>query len=176
MAPGPQPAAVDGGALDTILVFLATIGLAVGRGDVDGPSAVPGITIVDGTLVLDRTRPFHPGDLLHEAGHLALLPPSQRALAQGVLPADVGAGYEVGAICWSVAAATNLGLGLAVVFHGDGYRDASEWMIETYAGPHAPGLPLLVWAGLTWAPGSAPAGERGYPHMRQWLRTSELPS
>lgn len=155
--------------------FLEGIGIPVRRGTVTDPTAVPGIAIVDGTVVLDPDTGRHEGDLLHEAGHLALLPPSQRATATGLLPADLGAGYELGAICWSVAAAWHLELDLAQVFHADGYCDDSAWLIETYEGGAYPGLPLLEWAGLTWSPARAPAGEEPFPAMRQWLRTTELP-
>jgi hypothetical protein len=158
-----------------IVGFLDGIGIPVRSGPVSGPCAVPGIAIADGGLVLDPDAPSHPGDLLHEAGHLALLPPSERAAAHGLLPGATGAGYELGAICWSVAAAWHLGLGLAQVFHADGYRGDSAWLIEAFEAGTSPGLPLLQWAGLTWAPGTEPAGEAPFPAMRRWLRTSEVP-
>lgn len=154
--------------------FLTGIGIPVRVGSVAGRTAVPGIGIADGALVVDPASAHHEGDLLHEAGHLALLPPSQRAVAHGLLPADLGAGFELGAICWSVAAARHLDLDLAHVFHADGYRGDSTWLVETYDAGLAPGLPLLVWAGLAWAPGTAPAGEAPFPAMRQWLRETEI--
>jgi hypothetical protein len=158
----------------TIIEFLDGIGIPVQLGTVTGPTAVPGITIDAGGLVLDPTADHHDGDLLHEAGHLALLPPSVRATASGMLDAEFGAGYEVGAICWSVAAAGHLGLALEDVFHADGYRGASDWLTETYGAGTSPGLPLLQWAGLAWEPGRAPAGAEAFPHMRQWVRTTEI--
>lgn len=153
-----------------IVGFLREIGVPVRFGSVVGPTAVPGITIADGGLVVDPAGAHHPGDLLHEAGHLALLPPDRRATVSGTLPADAGAGLELGAICWSVAAAHHLGLDLAVVFHADGYRGDGAWLVETYGSGAAPGLPLLVWAGLAWAPGSEPPGEAPFPAVRRWLR------
>jgi hypothetical protein len=159
----------------TIVAFLDAIGIPVRLAPVTGPTALPGITIADAGLVLDAAASFHDGDLLHEAGHLALLPPSQREMATGTLAGDA-AGYELGAICWSVAAARQLGLGLDVVFHGDGYRGESDWFAETYASGAAPGLPLVQWAGLTWIPGQEPEGEDPFPTMRQWLRTTEIPT
>ncbi|WP_219945036.1 hypothetical protein [Iamia sp. SCSIO 61187] len=156
-----------------IVAFLSDIGIPVRTGPVSGPTAVPGIAIADGGLVLGPAASIHDGDLLHEAGHLALLAPTQRAAAGGLLPGDLGAGFELGAICWSVAAAWHIGLDLAVVFHPDGYRGDSAWLVETYEGGTHPGLPLLEWAGLTWAPGHEPPGEQPFPAMRQWLRTTE---
>lgn len=163
------------GAVAEITRFLDGIGIPVRTGPVEGPTAVPGIAIEAGGLVVDPAGPRHAGDLLHEAGHLALLPPSQRATASGLLPGDLGTGFELGAICWSVAAATHLGLDLADVFHPEGYRGDSAWLIETYGSGVHPGLPLLQWAGLTWAPGAEPDGEAPFPAMRRWLRATELP-
>jgi hypothetical protein len=158
---------VSGGASDRIVRFLEGIGIPVRAAPVTEPTAVPGITIAGGGLVVDPSVPHHPGDLLHEAGHLALLPPSQRATVGGLLPDDVGTGYELGAICWSVAAAHHLGLDLDLVFHADGYRGDSTWLVETYGSGEAPGLPLLVWAGLTTAD--------TFPAVHRWLRATELP-
>lgn len=157
------------GTTEAIVAFLDDIGIPVRTGPITGPTAVPGITIADGGLLRDPDVASHDGDLLHEAGHLALLPPTERATATGVLPAEAGA-LELGAICWSVAAAHHLGLDLACVFHADGYRGDSAWFIETYGSGAAPGLPLLEWTGLAWAPGTEPPGESPFPAMRRWLR------
>jgi hypothetical protein len=157
----------------TILAFLADIGLPVQHRAVTGPTAVPGITIDHGTLVVDPDTRSFPGDLLHEAGHVALLPPSVRAGATGRL--EVGGGYEVGAICWSVAAAWHLGLELDVVFHEEGYRGESDRLALTYRSGIALGAPMLEWAGLTWVSGREPAGEQPFPAMRRWVRVDEVP-
>lgn len=156
-----------------ILGFITEIGLSVHHRVVTVPGAVPGISLDHGALVVDPTTPFAPGDLLHEAGHLALLPPSMRATATGRL--EVGGGYELGAMCWSVAASRHLGLSLHVVFHESGYRGDSAHLVETYESGGTIGLPMLEWAGLSWAPGHEPAGEQPFPAMRRWLRVSEVP-
>ncbi len=166
------PHVCEGGPV--VVGFLEEIGIPVRAGAITGPVAVPGIAIADGGLVVDPDGPAHEGDLLHEAGHLALLPPSRRATVGGLLPADVGAGYELGAICWSAAAAWHVGLDLAQVFHAEGYRGDSDWLVETFEGGTFPGLPLLEWAGLTWAPGTEPHGEAAFPAMRRWLRATEI--
>jgi len=54
-----------------ICTFLVSIGLPVRTGAVPGPSFLPGIAIEHGVLVFDEDRLLYPGDLLHEAGHLA---------------------------------------------------------------------------------------------------------
>lgn len=171
---GPGRTDPAAGTTLVIVTFLADIGIPVRHGAITVPTTVPGIALTGGGLVLDPTVTSHDGDLLHEAGHLALLPPSQRATAAGVLPTELGAGFEVGAICWSVAAAWHLGLDLACVFHPDGYRGDSAWLVDTYDGGTYPGLPLLQWAGLAWAPGTQPEGRAPFPAMRRWLRTTEV--
>jgi hypothetical protein len=157
-------------AFDQIVSFLVDIGLAVRLGPLPTDGAVPGITIEHGGLVVDPTGPFFPGDLLHEAGHLALLPATDRMQAEGKLDEETGRGFELGAIGWSGAAALHLDLPLEVVFHGAGYRDESAWLIDGMRSGVYLGVPLLQWAGLTWEPGKNPPDELPYPAMRRWLR------
>lgn len=159
-----------------VVAFVTRIGLGVRWAPVDGPTALPGITIAAGELVLDPDRRWYAGDVLHEAGHLALLPPEVRASASGRLDEATGRDLELGALCWSYAAAVHLGIDPAVVFHHDGYRGDADWLLGTFAGGHAPGLPLLEWAGLTWAPGREPDGEAPFPIMRRWLREGPAPT
>jgi hypothetical protein len=152
-----------------IVHFLESIGLAVRAGEVAEGSFLPGLRIENGGLVVDEGRLLYPGDLLHEAGHLAVLTTEARRM-QG---ADAGAdlGNEIGAICWSYAAAVHLKLDPAIVFHAHGYRGASSWHIETFETGSYPGLPLLQWMGLTADPEHArKVGVAPFPHMLRWLR------
>lgn len=152
-----------------IVVFLDEIGLPVRLGYVPQLSFLPGITIEAGELVIDQARLLYPGDLLHEAGHLAVLPPSARRCVHG----DVGedAGLEVGAIAWSYAAALYLGIDPAVVFHAAGYRGGSAAMLENFGAGRFIGVPILEWAGLTATGERASAcGVPPYPAMLKWLR------
>jgi hypothetical protein len=149
--------------------FLEAIGLTVRAGRVPEGSILPGIEIEGGALVVDEERLLYPGDLLHEAGHLAVLPGGARA-AQG---ADAGQdmGNEIGAICWSYAAAVHLGIDPALVFHAAGYRGASEAYLENYGAGRHIGVPLLEWMGMTaQAKKAAELGIAPYPHMLRWLR------
>ena len=163
------PAAV----LDRIVAFLGAIDLPVRFGPLPVEGAVPGITIDHGALVVDRSEQSFTGDLLHEAGHLALLPPADRSRAHGRLDAEWGGGYELGAIGWSYAAAVHLDLPAEVVFHADGYRGESAWIVDTFASGCHLGVPLLQWAGLTWEVGHNPPGQPPYPAMRRWVRSAE---
>jgi hypothetical protein len=148
-----------------ILEFLEEIGLRVCREPIYGATFLPGIAIRRGALVVDESRLLYPGDILHEAGHLAVLTPDVRAAVDG----DVGddGGMEMGAIAWSYAAALHMGLDPAVVFHPDGYRGGSSNLLENFAAGRIIGLPILEWGGMT-----AASGARPFPFMRRWLRES----
>lgn len=153
--------------LDRIVTFLAEIGLPVRERPLPAGTFVPGILIEHGSLVIDRARLLHPGDLLHEAGHIAVTPPSQRAALNG----DLGSTQadEIAAQAWSFAAARHLGLDPAVVFHEAGYQGSSASLIAAFSSPGAPGAPLLEWFGLTRVRDDD-RGAAVFPQMRTWLR------
>ena len=151
-----------------IVAFLQSIGLAVRFGPVPEGAFLPGLQLRGGAIVIDEARLRYPGDLLHEAGHLALLPPQERALVDG----DTGesGGLEMGAIAWSYAAALHLGINPAVVFHPDGYRGGSAALLENFAQGRYVGVPILEWLGLAVPPTRAKElGAEPYPAMSRWL-------
>jgi hypothetical protein len=147
---------------ERIVGFIREIGLTVERGDV-ADSLLPGVAVRRGALVVDAARLAYPGDLLHEAGHLAVVEAERRAVLD-----DVGsdAAEEMAALAWSYAAASRLGLDPGVVFHADGYRGGSAGLIEAFDHGRGPGIPLLRWWGMTLGPN----GEPPFPHMLRWLR------
>lgn len=140
--------------------FLESIGLAVREAAIPQDTFLPGIIVEGGVILMDPERLRYPGDLLHEAGHLAVLPAPHRAEITGPVGDDLG--NEIAAIAWSWAALVHLGLDPAVVFHEGGYRGHSEAFIENFSAGHTPGVPLLEWYGLTSA--------AEYPRMKRWLR------
>jgi hypothetical protein len=146
--------------VERMISFLDRIGLSVRTSEISEPSFLPGIAIRGGALVVDESRLLYPGDLLHEAGHLALLPPEARA--EIFADAGVDAGFEMGAIAWSYAAALHLGIDPAVVFHESGYKGASTSILENFAAARYIGVPILQWVGLTTT--------EAYPSMHRWLR------
>jgi hypothetical protein len=153
---------------EAIVAFLDDIGLPVRFTDITEPTFVPGIRIEGGQLTVDETRMLYPGDLLHEAGHLALLPAGQRAAITG----DVGGdgGFEMGAIAWSYAAALHLRIDPAIVFHPEGYRGASQSLLESFGAGSYIGLPILQWLGLAARPAKVDAaGAAPYPRMLKWV-------
>jgi hypothetical protein len=154
---------------EAILAFLREVGLEPREGSVPEHGAVPGVRIEAGGLVVDRQRLRHPGDLLHEAGHLAVMPPERRPLVRGRLEPDPA--EEMMAIAWSYAAALHLGLDLAVLFHDEGYRGAGASLRENFAAGRFLGVPMLQWVGMSYEPRQALAhGVAPYPHMVRWLR------
>ncbi len=129
---------------------------------------MPGLTIDHGTLVVDRSRLQHPGDLLHEAGHLAVIPADERAQLVGNAGPDPA--REMMAIAWSYAALRHLRLDPAVVFHEGGYRGGSGSLIENFSAGRYIGVPVLQWLGMT-AEGTRAVelGIKPYPKMLKWL-------
>jgi hypothetical protein len=153
----------------TLVAFLQSIGLDVRAGALDQPTFLPGIKIDHGGLVVDETQLRHPGDLLHEAGHLAVATPERRAAMHedaGGDPAE-----EMMALAWSYAAIVHLQLDPAIVFHDHGYRGDGASLIENFEAGRVIGLPMLQWVGLTLDERNA--SEQGlppFPHMLRWLR------
>jgi hypothetical protein len=153
-----------------LAAFLEEIGLDVRAGTVEGEIALPGIDIEHGVLVVDEGKLAHPGDLLHEAGHLAVVEPERRAEFHH----DVGkdGGEEMAAIAWSYAAALHLKIDPALVFHAEGYKGESEMILTNFADGRYFGVPYLAWAGLSIEPVRArrEPGLVPYPVMIGWLR------
>lgn len=152
-----------------IVEFLAGIGIPVRAGDLPAETFLPGIMMDRGTLVIDEDRLTYPGDLLHEAGHLALLPPEERANAGPDAGPD--GGFEMAATAWSFAAATAIKLPLEIVFHDAGYRGNSPAIIENFTKGRYFGVPILVWLGMTGDPMKPAASDVPlFPRMQRWLR------
>ncbi len=156
-----------------ILNFIARIGLPIGEEALPGTTFLPGIMIRDGGLVVDPSQLKWPGDLLHEAGHLAVLPPALRALANDDLTEafDVEYAGELEAMAWAYAATVELGLPAEVLIHEGGYNGKSRDLLQMYAFGVYPGLQGLCAAGMTAAPGFSPEPlPVRYPQMLRWLR------
>ena len=149
-------------ALERILEFLSEIGLEAESCSLPDKTFLPGIRVTMGKLQYDPEKLLYPGDLLHEAGHLAVLPPEERETLDGDLGNE--AGNEMAAIAWSFAACTYLGLDLELLFHPDGYKGDSESLIANFSNGDYFGVPVLEWRGMTTS-----HGEKSYPGMMHWL-------
>lgn len=137
-----------------------------------GAQTLPGIELDRGVMLVDPDRLVSPGDLLHEAGHLAVMPPARRRVAGGRF--DSAPAEELAAIAWSNAAAIRLALDTTLVFHEHGYRTGGGWIADAFAGGAVIGVPSLCWLGLTshGSCGEAVAGAT-YPTMIAWLNQTE---
>ena len=71
-------------------------------------------------------------------------------------------GEEIVAMLWSYAASEAIGTPPEIVFHPDGYRNASNGILDNFRQGIYPGLPLLVWMDLTTT--------EGFSKMTRWLR------
>jgi hypothetical protein len=151
-----------------ILAFLDRIGIPVVMEALGDDTLLPAMTVRGGALLVDPARLTLPGDLLHEAGHVAVTDPALRATLSE-FPSDPG--EEMAAIAWSYAAAIAIGIDPRIVFHDDGYRGGGGYLADAFNGGMFPGMPLLQWYGMTLDRRTAEErGEAPFPHMLRWLR------
>jgi len=156
------------GALRSLLVdFVRSTGIEVRAAALADGCFLPGLDIGRGMIRYDAARWLYAGDLLHEAGHLAVTAPEER----GAPKLDPTPGDEMASIAWSYAAARHLGIDPAVVFHPHGYKGGAQALLDAFSGGGFVGMPLLHAYGMTVDPRWAtPSGPPPYPHMLRWLR------
>jgi len=158
--------------LTRIVDFLVSIGIPTAACELAGDTFLPAVCIQAGGLVYDPHRLRWPGDLLHEAGHIAVTPAELRAALNDALD-DAAAAPEAGeveAIAWSWAALVHLGLAPEVLFHAEGYKGRSEQLKLTYSLGVFPGVAGLARCGMTASGPFAEPGVARYPAMQRWLR------
>lgn len=156
-----------------IVDFLIEIGIEVEAAERSNDSFLPGIALERGRLLVDEERLAYPGDLLHEAGHIAAAPAWARSSLSGAIevPGLDTSNLEWAAIPWSYAAACAIGIDPAEVFHSGGYRGHSSGLLSNFAAGVPIGVHLLEDAGMTaTGPRAAALGVAPYPHMLRWLR------
>lgn len=152
--------------IDQMTAFLAGKGIPCRRKALSEPGFLPGLQIDQGELLIDPSQLKWPGDILHEAAHIALAPPSLRSLLSGKLA--ISPAEEMAALAWSYAAAVSAGIDPSIVFHEGGYKRGGTQLIEQFSSglpPGGPGVPMLQWYGLT----------NDFPRMNSWLRENEDP-
>jgi hypothetical protein len=146
--------------------FVRGIGIDVRAAALPHATFLPGLEIRDGALLIDETRLTYPGDILHEAGHIAVTEPAQR-YAPTLSP---DGGDELTTIAWSYAAARHLGIDPAIVFHA-AFKGGGPSIVENFDAGCYFGVPLLQLYGMSVEPHRAAAsGPAPYPHMLRWLR------
>jgi hypothetical protein len=158
--------------LQKINDFIWQIGLELYPAIIDANTFLPGILITNGKLFVDEQKLISPGDILHEAGHLAILPSEiRKTLTDTVVYNEKNqAGEEMGAIAWSWAALTHLNLAPEVLFHPQGYNGGSINLIENFSMKQYIGVPILQWKGLTKEPKNGVKNDaQTFPNMIQWI-------
>ncbi|HLM01763.1 MAG TPA: hypothetical protein VK400_11965 [Pyrinomonadaceae bacterium] len=157
-----------------IAEFLDEIGLPIFPKRLDENTFLSGILIENGKIFVDESRLAFPGDLLHEAGHLAVVPKNLRARLNDEIALPTGEfnidAVEVAAIAWSYAAALHLGLDPRVVFHAGGYKGKSESLLTNFSLGVYLGVNTLENAEMTATGENArKLGVSPYPQMLKWL-------
>lgn len=155
--------------IELLCDFFTSVGIEWCEKDVKGNSFLPGVEIENGVLIFKRTQLTYPGDLLHEAGHIALTKAVERKQLNGDVIATNAEkkGDEIAVMLWTYAACVKLNLPPEIVFHSGGYKGESDWILTCYKNKNYLGLPLLVWMGLTADVNNSISG---FPLMHQWLR------
>lgn len=160
-----------------LIGFLRSIGIDAEARALGDDTFLPGLTLDGGRLLYDEAKLLYPADLLHEAGHVAVAPPSLRPLLSGDvdLPGVDMSELEIAAILWSYAAVREIGIDPAVVFHDAGYRGKARGLQRTFGFGVYPGLPYLEAAGMAYGPSrAAQLGVQPFPHMAHWLRVDDV--
>lgn len=157
---------------DKIAKFLNGIGIRTNRAELAGETFLPGIRVKNGALLVDEEKLAYPGDLLHEAGHLAVAPARLRsALSDEVELPDLNPdALETQAIAWSYAACLHLGIDPRVVFHANGYKGKSENLLLNFSLGVFVGLNGLEANEMAFSEGkSRELGVSPFPNMQKWL-------
>ncbi|MBN3584192.1 hypothetical protein JYB64_17470 [Algoriphagus aestuarii] len=148
-----------------ILNFLNEIGIPTVGTTLEEDTFLPGLKIDSGQLYYDPEKLKYPGDLLHEAGHIALMTAEEKETIIGNVKnyRSPNQDDEMGVMCWTYAALIHLDLPPEVVFHPEGYKGESQMLIQEFTNGHYRGLPLLVWMDLT--------EYESFPKMKKWIRS-----
>jgi hypothetical protein len=152
--------------------FLQEIGIETKYEKLDEPCFLPGLSIRNGTIIIDKEALSYPGDILHEAGHIAVVSAAERASlnAAAIEKREMREAEEMMAIAWSYAACIHLGLDPYVVFHDEGYRGGGSYIADNFNNKNYFGLPMLQWKGMAVEEKNAASlNVPPYPYMIKWV-------
>lgn len=151
--------------------FLNAIGIETVMRPIVQATFLPGLLLEKGTIVIDTDKLLHPGDILHEAGHLAAYAPEERKTISDPLPETMADGFEIMALAWSYAACLYISLDPSVVFHAEGYKGEGGNILKNFAEGRYIGVPMLQYLGLAYdAKKALELNVPPYPVMIRWLR------
>lgn len=157
-------------AFQDCVAFIQSIGLNISWVDSLTDTIVPGFAIEGGVLQICKNDVFYPGDILHEAAHLAVIPAKDRpALSNKAIGerADFQA-EEMMCIAWSYAACLHLKLDPEFVFHAEGYKGGGTFLADNFKEGRYIGVPMLQYVGMALEAGAG--DQAAYPAMIKWLR------
>ncbi len=154
---------------DKAVSFIQSIGIDVKFAIIEEHTFLPGISIENGVIVIDNSKLKYPGDILHEAGHIAVVPAIDRVElnATSIENREHREAEEMMAIAWSYAACVHLKIDASFVFHDDGYKGGGSDIAENFNEGRYFGVPMLQWTGMAIEKSTElPV----YPNMIKWLR------
>jgi hypothetical protein len=150
---------------EKLACFVREIGIDVRKGAIPDKTFLSGLDIQHGAIVVDEQRLSHPGDILHEAGHIAVSDPAVRNAAT-LSPTH---GAEIATLAWSYAVLCHLDP--AVVFHPDGHKGGSRSLIDNFTAGHTIGVTLRQYFGSRSNRNSPLSATLNLsPQMLRWIR------
>jgi len=159
--------------LDRSVGFLKAIGIPVHFRPIATDCFLPGISIVNGEIVVDMEKLKYPGDILHEAGHIAVVPAIERSTLNehAIGQREQRDAEEMMAIAWSYAACVYLDIDASFVFHEGGYKVGGSQIADNFKKGNYFGVPMLQWVGMALEKKNEEEPYKPvYPAMLQWLR------
>jgi len=155
--------------LQEIVDAVRSVGVPVIKTTVPDDCLLPGVLIDRGQLLVDESKLAHAGDVAHDAAHIAVMTPEQRARAVGTLPPDPA--QEIVAHAWCYALAKSFDLPVEVIFH-DAYAAGGPTLRAGFEDGALIGQPLLEWFGMTSMRGDGdPQSDLPrFPNMGKWIR------
>lgn len=158
--------------LQKCISFLHEIGIETRFEKLDDSCFLPGLSINNGMVLIDKELLKYPGDILHEAGHIAIVPSIERATltAAALEKREQRGAEEMMAIAWSYAACVHLELDPYVVFHDEGYQGGGSYIADNFSNKNYFGVPMLQWKGMTADEKRAKELQvTPYPFMLKWV-------
>lgn len=155
-------------AFEASVQFIKSLGINVHFKTLDPAQILPGISIEQGAIFIEEKQLLFPGDVLHEAGHIAVVPLAERhTLNKETIGKRTDApAEEMMAIAWSYAACIHLQLPPEFVFHENGYKGGGSSICENFKNGQYFGVPMLQYRGMCCA--TPNNHQNPYPVMINW--------
>lgn len=155
------------------IAFIESIGIILKYESINMETFLPGLLIHNGSIYIDIEKLRYPGDILHEAGHIAVVSSIERKGLSGDTIAfrENQEAEEMMAIAWSYAACRHLDIDPYFVFHETGYGGGGHHIADQFGEGNYFGVPMLQYTGLTMdAKTAKEQNAQAYPAMAKWMR------